>query len=179
MRGRTRRCSDVIALNGFEVRSQTAARQQHLEIRKSEHTFCASLGGSILDLTIFKATVVLPRCSCPSSFARWQMAKPPFPSCGPVSYCNPSGSRTTSGGASACTEGADIWVWEGEAERRCRSLRSVELSTSKHSVAMSPTPDAVSLAASEGNRNSLRLPSDVQPTLNSLHKSIIMLSQCN
>jgi hypothetical protein len=71
-------------------------------------TFCASLGGSILDLTIFKATVLLPRWSCPSSFARWHMAKPPFPSCGPVSYCRPSGSRTTSGGASACMDVVDI-----------------------------------------------------------------------
>jgi hypothetical protein len=62
-------------------------------------------------LTIFKATVLLPRCSCPSSFARWQMAKPPLPSCGPVSYCRPSGSRTTSGGGSAWIEGADIWRW--------------------------------------------------------------------
>jgi hypothetical protein len=68
------------------------------------------------DLTIFKATVLLLRCSWPINLARWHIAKPPFPSCGPVAYCRPSGSLTTSGGGSAWTEGADIGWW-------CREVR--------------------------------------------------------
>lgn len=69
--------------------------------QKSIRTFCASFGGSIFDLTIFNA-IIWPVFFEPSkSSAWWQIAKPPLPSCCPVSYRNRSGSLTTAGGASA------------------------------------------------------------------------------
>ncbi len=49
-------------------------------------TFCANFAGSILVLTILSAT------TCPVGLlplyrsARWHIAKPPFPSAGPVAY---------------------------------------------------------------------------------------------
>lgn len=47
-------------------------------------TFCASFAGSIFVLTILRATMC-PVGLLPSyRSARWQMAKPPFPSDGPV-----------------------------------------------------------------------------------------------
>jgi hypothetical protein len=47
-------------------------------------TFCASFAGSIFVLTILRATM-WPVGLLPSyRSARWQMAKPPFPSDGPV-----------------------------------------------------------------------------------------------
>jgi hypothetical protein len=47
-------------------------------------TFCANFAGSIFVLTILRATMC-PVGLLPSyRSARWQMAKPPFPSDGPV-----------------------------------------------------------------------------------------------
>lgn len=48
----------------LELGHKLKARQQQVFlVARISPTFCASLGGSIFDLTIFKATVLLPRCS--------------------------------------------------------------------------------------------------------------------